>query len=128
MILYCDIVLVVNKKGIKPFCSFTNNITWRVLCVFMLWIEKYGGCGMGKKNLLFVSLVLACVIVGYLISIRSNPVTKDTATTEKSVEAESSAQGVSNESHTVNPDEVPFKTKSNTIKFRINPILGEKKQ
>jgi len=43
---------------------------------------------MSKKNLLFVSLVLACVIVGYSISVLTSRTTNQTATAEKSVETQ----------------------------------------
>lgn len=44
---------------------------------------------MSNKKLLFISFVLACVIIGYSVSILRNTTAKDTATTEKSVEATS---------------------------------------
>jgi hypothetical protein len=72
-----------NKKGKSPL-HINKQHYWRVPeCSCMC--EKMENSVMSKKNLLFVSLVLACVIVGYSISVMSRTTARNTATTEKSV-------------------------------------------
>lgn len=65
---------------------------------------------MSKKNLLFVSLVLACVVAGYSISVMSRTAARDTATTEKSVESTSAT----------NTEIAP-----KAVKMQVRPNLGQ---